>query len=111
MKYWYQFKTTAEPSFQRCLLHLCYIVIVVFISRPSCYVVCVQLEYRLEQERRQRGEVEKGRRKLEGDSRSTQECEMEKNRSGLEELIKRSKTSTLMSKTSQHVKQGHSQLA
>lgn len=30
MKYWYQFKTTAEPSFQRCLLHLCYIVIVVF---------------------------------------------------------------------------------
>lgn len=60
------------------------------------HVVCAQLEYRLEQERRQRGELEKSRRRLEGDSRSTQESlgEMEKNRSGLEDLIKRSNTHT-----------------
>lgn len=52
----------------------------------------LQLEYQLEQERRQRGELEKSRRRLEGDSRSTHESlgEMEKTRSGLEDLLKRS---------------------
>lgn len=67
-----------------------------FTSWPTSHVVCVQLEYRLEQERRQCGELEKSRRKLEGDSRSTQESlgKMEKNRSGLEDLLKRSKTDT-----------------
>lgn len=61
---------------------------------PCCYLACVQLEYQLKQERRQRGELEKSRRRLEGDSRSTQESlgEMEKMRSGLEDLIKRSVT-------------------
>lgn len=49
------------------------------------------MEYLLEQERRQRGELEKGRRKLEGDSRSTLESltEMERMRSSLEELMKK----------------------
>ncbi|TNN50617.1 Myosin-1B [Liparis tanakae] len=52
------------------------------------------LEYQLEQERSQRGDWEKSRRKLGGDTRSTQESlgEMEKNWSGLEDLIKRKDT-------------------
>lgn len=57
---------------------------------------CVQLEYLLERERRQRGGLENSRRKLEGDLASVPKSlrEMEKNRSGLEELIKRSNTHT-----------------
>lgn len=62
------------------------------VSSPvvSC-VVCVQLEYRLQQERYQRGELERSRRKLEGDGQSTQEslAKLEKMKSGLEDLIKR----------------------
>lgn len=55
-------------------------------------VFFAQLEYKLEQERWQRSELERGRRKVEGESRSSQQSlgEMEKSRSGLEELIKRS---------------------
>ena len=42
-------------------------------------------------ERQQRGEVEKSRRRLEGDSRSTLESleEVEKRRGGLEDILKR----------------------
>lgn len=59
-----------------------------------------QLEFQLEQERYQRGELEKSRRKLEGDGRSTQEslAQSGKMRSGLEELIKRSVRDTLGTK-------------
>lgn len=77
-------------------------------------VFCAQLEYRLEQERRQRSESEKGRRKLEGDGRSTQPSlgEMEKNRSGLEELIKRSERHANRCHGPQSVlKESHFQLA
>jgi len=51
----------------------------------------LQLEQQLEQERQQRGEVERSRRRLEGDSRSTLETlgEMEKRRGGLEDVLKR----------------------
>lgn len=58
---------------------------------------CVQLEYLLDRERRQRGGgPENSRRKLEGDLASVPKSlrEMEKNRSGLEELVKRSDTHT-----------------
>ena len=50
---------------------------------------CAQLEFHLEQ--LQRGQLEKKGRKMEGESRSTQENlgEIEKMRSGLEDLIKR----------------------
>lgn len=59
---------------------------------PSCNFPRAQLEYQLEQERHQRAELEKSRRRLEGDSRSSQDSlgEMEKMRNGLEDLIKRS---------------------
>lgn len=59
---------------------------------PSCNFPHAQLEYQLEQERHQRAELEKSRRRLEGDSRSSQDSlgEMEKMRNGLEDLIKRS---------------------
>lgn len=67
------------------------VITVSYVFGLSGDVTDVQLEYQLDQERRQRGELEKSRRKLEGDSRSTQESlgEMEKMRSGLEDLIKR----------------------
>lgn len=55
-------------------------------------VFYAQLEHKLEQERRQRSEQEKGRRRVESDTWSSQQSlgEMEKSWSGLEELIKRS---------------------
>lgn len=50
-----------------------------------------QLEYQLEQERKQRTELERSRRKLEGDSKNTMEnlSELGKMRANLEELIKK----------------------
>lgn len=56
------------------------------------YDVCVcQLAYQLEQERKQRTELERSRRKLEGDSKNTMEnfSELGKMRANLEELIKK----------------------
>lgn len=49
------------------------------------------MEYQLEQEKRQRSELEKSRRKLEGDSKNTMEnlSELGKMRANLEELIKK----------------------
>lgn len=87
--------TYFTPYFQPNLLQLLHVTSwLYFTDCPSCYTVRVQLEYQLEQERRQRGDWDKSGRKLGGDSRSTQESlgEMEKNWSGLEDLIKRSET-------------------
>lgn len=57
------------------------------------FVVCgvSQLEYQLEQERKQRTELERNRRKLEGDSKNTMEnlSDLGKMRVNLEELIKK----------------------
>lgn len=63
-------------------------------SLPCCSACCLQLEYLLEQERSQRGGLEKGRRRLEGELMSVPKSlrEMEKNKSGLEELVQRSDT-------------------
>lgn len=88
--------------------------LLLFLPHLHHNVFCAQLEYRLEQERRQRSETEKGRRKLEGDGRSTQLSlgEMEKNRSGLEELIKRSERRANRCHRPQSVSKGsHFQLA
>lgn len=91
--------SSKPPPFNDTIYHpgnlviiFCFVFFLFFLPHLHHNVFCAQLEYRLEQERRQRSESEKGRRKLEGDGRSTQPSlgEMEKNRSGLEELIKRS---------------------
>lgn len=49
------------------------------------------MEYKLEQERKQCTELEKSRKKLEGDSKNTMEnlSELGKMRANLEELIKK----------------------
>lgn len=49
------------------------------------------MEYQLEQESKQRGELERSRRKLEGDSKNTMEnlTELGRMRASLEELIKK----------------------
>lgn len=63
-------------------------------SLPCCSAGCVQLEYLLDQEGHQHSRLEKARRRLEGDLLSVPKSvrEMESNKSGLEELVKRSDT-------------------
>lgn len=72
-------------------------------SPLCCSAGCVQLEYLLDQERRQGGGLEKGRRRLEGDLMSVPKSlrEMEKNKSGLEELVRRSDTHASKSTTTE----------
>ena len=69
----------------------CEALVVVPSGEPQNLLSLAQLEHRLELERQQRGEVEKSRRRLEGDSLSTLESlgEMEKRRGGLEDILKR----------------------
>lgn len=64
-------------------------------SCPCCFAGCVQLEYLLELERRQHGGLENSKRELEGDFISVPKSlwEME-NKSGWDELIKRSNIHT-----------------
>lgn len=70
-------------------------------SSPCCCAGCVQLEYLLDQERRQRSGLEKGRKRLEADLMSVPKSlrEMEKNKTGLQELVKRSDTHASKSTT------------
>lgn len=65
-------------------------------SCPCCFAGCVKLEYLLKQERCQHGGLENSKRKLEGDLISVPKSlwEMEKNKSGWDELIKRSNRHT-----------------